>query len=55
MATVTPLDKRIKYGWVNVTADSYDRWVMPTLGKTFGVIYVLPETQPVKERFSFLQ
>ena len=55
MATVTPLDDRVTYGCVNVPADFYDRWVMPTLGKTLGVISVLPENQPVKEHFSFLQ
>ena len=55
MATKTPLDNRITYGCVNVPAEFYDRWVLPLLGKTSGVVYVLPETQPVKKIFAFLR
>lgn len=55
MATVTPLDNRITYGCVNVPADFYERWVMPTLGNTPGLIYVLPETKHAKKVFSFLR
>ena len=55
MNTATPLDNRITYGCVNVPAEFYDRWVLPFLGKTTGVIYVLPETQPAKKLFSFLR
>ena len=55
MASKTPLDNRITYGCVNVPADFYDRWVMPTLGQKPGVVYVLPETQPAKKLFSFLR
>ena len=55
MASVTPLDNRITYGCVNVPADFYDRWVMPSLGRTLGVVYVLPETQPAEKLFAFLQ
>ncbi len=55
MATATPLDNRITYGCVNVPIAFYDRWVQPTLGKTSGVVYVLPETQPAKKRFAFLK
>ena len=54
MATLTPLDNRITYGCVNVPADFYDRWVMPSLGKNTAVVYVLPETQPAKKLFAFL-
>lgn len=55
MATATPSDNRITYGCVNIPADFYDRWVLPTLGNTTGVVYVLPETKPAKELFSFLR
>ena len=54
MSTATPLDNRITYGCVNVPAEFYDRWVLPFLGKTKGVVYVLPETQPAKKLFAFL-
>ena len=55
MATVTPADNRITYGCVNVPAEFYDRWVLPLLGKSAGVVYVLPETQPAKKLFTFLR
>ena len=55
MATTTPLDNRITYGCVNVPAEFYDRWVLPSLGKTNGVVYVLPETQPATKLFAFLR
>lgn len=55
MATATALDNRITYGCVNVPAEFYDRWVLPLLGKTTGVVYVLPETQPAKKLFAFLK
>ena len=55
MATATPADNRITYGCVNVPAEFYDRWVLPLLGKTAGVVYVLPETQPAKKLFAFLR
>ncbi len=55
MATASPQDNRITYGCVNVPAEFYDRWVMPSLGKTAGVVYVLPENQSAKNLFPFLQ
>ncbi|MGB4115286.1 MAG: L,D-transpeptidase [Polaromonas sp.] len=55
MASSTPLDNRITYGCVNVPAEFYDRWVLPTLGQTAGVVYVLPESQPAKKLFPFLR
>lgn len=55
MATATPLDNRITYGCVNVSGDFFDRWIMPTLGQTPGVVYVLPEVQPAKDWFFFLR
>ena len=55
MATATPLDNRITYGCVNVPAEFYDRWVLPSLGKAPGVVYILPEMQPAKKLFAFLR
>lgn len=55
LATATPLDNRITYGCVNVPPAFYARWVLPTLGKRPGVIYVLPETRSAKAQFSFLK
>lgn len=55
LASPTPLDNRITYGCVNVPADFFDRWILPTLGQKPGVVYVLPETQPAKKLFEFLR
>lgn len=55
MASQTPLDNRITYGCVNVPAEFFERWILPTLGQTAGVVYVLPEMQPVKTWFAFMR
>ena len=55
MASPSPTDNRITYGCVNVPVAFYMQWVLPTLGTTPGVIYVLPETQPAKRVFPFLR
>lgn len=54
LATPTVADNRISYGCINVPASFYDRYVKPALGNTHGVVYVLPETAPAAQRFSFL-
>ncbi len=54
LATPSPLDNRITYGCVNVPAAFYDKVVWPLLGKSHGVVYVLPELKPAHTRFSFL-
>ena len=55
LASPTPSDNRITYGCVNLPVEFYERWVLPTLGKKAGVIYVLPEEQPAKDHFVFLR
>lgn len=51
LATVTPLDNRISYGCINVPAAFYDRVIHPIFSATDGIVYILPETQPVTETF----
>jgi hypothetical protein len=51
LATPTPDDNRISYGCINVPIAFYDSTVRPLLGKAKGVIYVLPETRPVRSMF----
>lgn len=53
LVTGTAADNRISFGCVNLPVPFYDRFVAPTLGQQPGVIYVLPETQPVGEFFGF--
>lgn len=54
LATPTIADNRISYGCINVPAAFYDAHVKPALGSSHGVVYVLPERQPMAQRFDFL-
>jgi hypothetical protein len=51
LATPTPLDNRISYGCINVPARFYENVVSPAFTGTDGIVYVLPETRPVREVF----
>jgi hypothetical protein len=44
-------DKRISFGCIVVPVAFYDSIVAPTLGRQRGVVYVLPETEPVRAMF----
>lgn len=55
MASASPRDNRITFGCVNVPVAFYNQWVLPTLGKAGGVVYVLPEKQSAKAIFPFLK
>ena len=48
-------EHRISYGCVVVPVEFYERIVASTLGKRRGVVYVLPETRPVREMFGALE
>lgn len=48
LASPTPADNRDSYGCVVVPDDFFDRVVLPTLGRGHGVVYVMPETQPLQ-------
>jgi hypothetical protein len=52
LKSATPEDNRITYGCVNVAAAFYDRVLRPTFkGKHGGVVYILPDTKPLKAVF----
>ena len=51
LATPTPLDNRISYGCINVPKQFYESVVGPAFSGTEGIVYVLPETRPVRELF----
>ena len=51
LASPTPLDKRISYGCINVPVQFYENVVRPAFTGTDGIVYVLPETRPVREVF----
>ncbi len=52
LASPTPLDNRISYGCINVTADFFREVVKPVFTRTNGIVYVLPETRPVQQEFA---
>lgn len=52
LATPTPLDNRISYGCVNVPAAFYDNVVAPMFKGTVGIVYILPETRPLRTVFA---
>jgi hypothetical protein len=47
----TPEDNRITFGCINVPAAFYAKVVRPLFKDTAGVVYILPETKPLKEVF----
>lgn len=51
LASPTPLDNRISYGCVNVPVRFYEQVVRPAFTGTEGIVYVLPETSPVRVAF----
>ncbi len=52
LASPTPLDNRITYGCVNVSAHFYDSVVAPMFKGTVGIVYILPETRPIEAVFA---
>lgn len=54
LASATPSDNRITYGCINVPAAFFQTLVVPALGARGGIVYVLPETRPASQVFSFL-
>lgn len=51
LATETIDDNRISYGCINVPAPFYDAHLQPTFAAQRAVVYVLPETRPVRQVF----
>jgi hypothetical protein len=51
LVSSTPVDKRISYGCINVSAAFYDHVVNPAFTKTDGIIYVLPESKSLEKVF----
>ena len=47
----SPDDNRITYGCINVPADFYRNVVKPLFKSTSGVVYILPETRPLRDVF----
>ncbi|MES3154299.1 L,D-transpeptidase [Sphingomonas faeni] len=52
LASPTPNDNRISYGCVNVPPGFYDGVVKPLFTGTVGIVYILPETKPLRSVFA---
>jgi hypothetical protein len=52
LASATAEDNRISYGCINVPAAFYDSVVMPAFTGTVGIVYILPETRPLRTVFA---
>lgn len=51
LASATPDDNRISFGCINLPASFYDSVLKPLMGARKGVVYVMPETQPLQAVF----
>lgn len=54
LEAASPRDMRVSLGCVVVPVAFYERVVSPVLGRSRGVVYVLPETRPIDEMFQSL-
>ena len=52
LATPTPADNRMSFGCINVPPRFYERVLRPTVDAGGAVIYVLPETRPLRQTFA---
>lgn len=51
LASITAADNRISYGCINVPAAFFDKIVAPAFKGTVGIVYILPETRPLRAVF----
>jgi len=54
LASATASDNRISYGCINVPLLFWGKVVQPQFQNTMGVVYVLPDTKPLKTVFKSL-
>lgn len=52
LASPSPLDNRISYGCINVPIAFYDAVVAPAFTATMGIVYILPQTKPMRDVFA---
>ncbi len=52
LATKSVADNRISYGCINVPAAFYDTYIQPVFARHPAVVYVLPDTLPVRQVFA---
>ncbi len=52
LASPSVLDNRISFGCINVPPAFYDNVVVPAFTNTVGIVYILPETKPLRAVFA---
>ena len=52
LASALPSDRRISYGCINVPVSFYETVVLRAFSGTSGLVYILPETKPIREVFA---
>ena len=52
LGTPTPLDNRISWGCINIPVKFYNQVVQPSFTGTRGIVYILPETRPLRAVFA---
>ena len=55
LATISSSDNRIAYGCINLPAAFYNNVVSPLFAGTSGIVYLLPESKPLKAVFGAAQ
>ncbi|HET9977254.1 MAG TPA: hypothetical protein VFQ20_07455 [Burkholderiaceae bacterium] len=51
LASATVADNRISYGCINVPADFFDAFVLPSVAGRTAIVYVMPETRAAQPVF----
>ncbi len=51
LATLSPLDKRITFGCINVPVRFYENVILKAFNGTVGVVYILPEIKTIDQVF----
>lgn len=52
LGSASALDNRISYGCINVPPEFYDTVIAPAFKGTVGIVYILPDTKPLREVFA---
>jgi hypothetical protein len=52
LASDSPGDNRISFGCINIPAKFYEDVLRPGFERSFGIVYILPESKPAKEVFA---
>ena len=51
LASATAADNRVSHGCINVSAAFFEQVLRPAFADTIGIVYILPETRPLRDLF----